>query len=158
VLIVGWIFLALGLISMLIGTISYLRMQHFIARALKAEGTVLRLVEKSGKDWKAFVPVFEFSDVSGKSHTVYSQKSSYPPSYRVGDSVEVLYEADTPKDARLNKSSDLWGTAYTYGPGGVRLFLVGLGIVIFMRATSASARQPQRPAESSSDDADVEGS
>lgn len=141
-LIVGWILLGSGPICLIIGLVSYGRTTAFIRSAERAEGVVVKLVERGGRHGTSFAPVFEFTDAAGTTRTIYSTTSSYPPRHRIGDRVTVMYDRNSPEDACLNEFFDLWGIAIITGAIGLSHVIFGLGMVLVARWAKRSASQP----------------
>lgn len=86
--------------------------QQRIETAVKAQGTVVEIVSRrttSGGERKTyFYPVVEFRTPAGDViRFTESSTGSNPPSYRVGQTVNILYNPQTPQDARID-SWDLW--------------------------------------------------
>jgi hypothetical protein len=94
VLIFGGIFFLAGVGFLLEGIV-------FKSRALSAEGVITGFKEREG-DSVTYSPVFEFSDASNNIHRVASDSSSNPPMGKVGDRVKVLYEPQSPDNARID--------------------------------------------------------
>jgi len=76
---------------------------------LTTTGTVVRLQESSSGESGCCVysPVIEFN-VDGQTHSFEGSNASDPPSYRVGEVVNVIYDPSDPKTAELNKWSERW--------------------------------------------------
>ena len=53
-------------------------------------------------------PMVDFTSADGKRREFQDSTGSNPPSYDVGDRVEVLYRADDPGNARINGFLSLW--------------------------------------------------
>ncbi len=107
--IVGRISVIIGFCLMLAGGYTYLQARNFITSAVRAQGTVVQLVERSGGKGRTFCPVFSFVDTAGKEHKIYSNWGSKPPRFNVGEKVTVLYNPRSPEDARLDTFFELWG-------------------------------------------------
>src|SRR3974390_1194455 len=103
------VFLTIGLLTLGIGSwiaAGTLRLQR---NGVAAEGHVIRL-DRGSKG--ARFPVVEFQTQSGESVTFKSRSGSSPPSFRVGESVPVLYNPNDPQHASINTSWQLWGGAF----------------------------------------------
>ena len=54
-----------------------------------------------------FYPLVEFSLPGGQQKVVELSEGSWPPAYKTGDAVTVLYDPDQPENARINSFSSL---------------------------------------------------
>ena len=71
-------------------------------------GTVTELAESSAEDGCCvYSPVVEY-EVGGQKYAFESMNASDPPSYRVGEQVEVIYNRTTPSKGAINSWSELW--------------------------------------------------
>lgn len=125
-------FTLIGL-SLLMGALLMIwRTQAFIDRALKAQGTVVRLVEsRSDKGSTLYAPVVQFVTELDQQIEITSSSSTNPPSYTVGESVTVLYLSEDPHDASLTKFFDLWGGPMIVGILGGVFGSIGGGFFLF---------------------------
>jgi hypothetical protein len=82
----------------------------FIHSAIRADGKVIRLDRRFNEDDKTFqfVPVFEFKADDGKSYTIVSDTATSPPSFTVGQAVQVLYRKGKPDGAVIDSFLELW--------------------------------------------------
>lgn len=130
--ILNFLFLLIG-IGLLAGAYyMYRDTSEFVATARSAQGTVVAL--RSG------APEVRFRTGEGREVQFTSSVSSKPPSYRVGETVEVLYRHDRPDDAEVNAIMTLWlGTIILGGMGSV-FSLIG-GALVF--ASSRKAGDPR---------------
>lgn len=83
----------------------------FVRTAARADGHVVQL-QKDESDPTSFHTVFTFRDSRGTEHTVRSALASSPPEYKVGDSVVVLYDTNSPADAKIRNFFSLWGMTF----------------------------------------------
>ena len=71
-------------------------------------GTVTELAESSTEDGCCvYSPVVEYM-VGGQKYTFESMNASDPPSYRVGQQVEVIFNRTSPSKGAINSWSELW--------------------------------------------------
>jgi hypothetical protein len=138
--IVKYVFLLIGL-GMLTGAFfMYRNTSQFLETAVTAQGTVVELVESRSSDSSSnsimYAPVVNFIDKKGVEVKVYSSTSSNPPSYFVGEKVEVLYAPETPQNAKIKGFFSLWGGATILGILGGILFVIGGVIFLFDRKKS----------------------
>jgi hypothetical protein len=107
--------IAFGALFVVIGLIFAGVSVSFLTDAERARGTVVALEWRTshtsstyrknrGNDGPVAHPVVEFTSADGTPRTFEDSAGSSPPSYDVGERVEVLYRADSPEDARINGS------------------------------------------------------
>jgi hypothetical protein len=126
------IFLGAG-VAMLVGAGAlWLNTRSFIAHATKTTGTVIEMREVRDKDDNSstYKPVVQFVTGNGVNVTFDSSFSSNPPSYSVGESVEVLYEVGEPNGARINGFGSLWFGPIILGILGAMFTAIGGGIML----------------------------
>jgi hypothetical protein len=103
------VFSAVGVVLLVIGAVLLVRTVQFVTTAEHATGTVIDLSRETDSEGEAlFYPVVRFSTADGEEIEFKSSTGSSPPSHSTGDSVEVLYDADDPNDARLSGFLDVW--------------------------------------------------
>ena len=119
--ILSYLFLLIG-IGLLAGAgYIYSRTSDFVANASKAQGAVVAL--RSG------APEVKFRTHDGREVQFTSSVSSKPPSYSVGETVEVLYRKERPDDAEINAWMTLWLGVIVLGGMGSGFSLVGAALV-----------------------------
>lgn len=119
--ILSYLFLLIG-IGLLAGAgYLYSNTSEFVANARRAPGTVVAL--RSG------APEVKFRAHDGREIQFTSSVSSKPPSYRVGETVEVLYRQERPEDAEVNGLVTLWLGVMILGGLGSVFSLIGGGLV-----------------------------
>src|SRR5215207_8849812 len=116
-MIVGVVLGFVGLVLIGIAYFLWMRTKEFVAQARSVKGTVIGMVSDSEG---AFAPIFKFTasngDVIEKHETVYSK----PPSHKVGEVIDILYDQNNPQAARVAKTSNLY-----FAP----ILLVVMGII-----------------------------
>lgn len=127
----GGIFSVVGL-GMLIGAMyAYQSQQKFLKTAQTTEGTVQELVySRSKKGSGTYHPVVAFEASDGKHYTFHSDMGTNPPSYNVGERVEVRYNPTNPYDAMLTGFWSMWGLIAIFGGLGTIFSSIGLGVII----------------------------
>src|SRR5262249_44613226 len=88
----------------------------------------------------AYYPVVKFRTATGEAHTLHSNTGSSSPSYRVGETVSVLYDPGNPFDARIVGFFSLWFLVIIFGPVGALLSLAGSSGLIGPRVWARQAR------------------
>ncbi|MEB3262961.1 MAG: DUF3592 domain-containing protein [Synechococcus sp.] len=98
----------------------------FLSEAIPAPGTVVDLVAHRSSDSTTYRPAVDFTSRNGEPVSFVSSTGSSPPSYSVGQRVEVLYRPTNPRDARINDFFSLWGGATVLG--GMGFIFAGVGV------------------------------
>lgn len=129
------VLLALGLIAIAGAAAATVSSARSIAGADRASGVVTEMVRGAEPYGDPFAPLVSFATADGEGVEFLAGEFTSPPSYAPGDHVEVLYDPDTPPDARLTGFFDLWGDSTVVGLFGV----VVVGMSWFARLLSASA-------------------
>ena len=118
------IFGGLGVILLAIAGIVYFREQKFLSAAEQVSGTVVDLDLSSDSDGSsAFCPVIEFNTKTGEPVRYYGNVCSNPPSYQIGETVDVVYD---PQDITHVQMTGFW-SQYT---GVVVLSCIGLPFLL----------------------------
>ena len=129
--VIKYIFTLIGL-GLLVGAfLWYSGTKEFIETAVSTEGTVIDLHRSRSSDSDTYAPVVEFRTSQGQIVEFTSSSSSNPPSYSVGESVEVLYDDSSPQHAKIKSFFSLWGGALIIGVIGAVFFLIGFSIIFF---------------------------
>ena len=76
-------------------------------------------------------PVVEFQDRAGATHRFTGRVGSRPPSYDVGDAVDVRYRSEHPDDARISGFEESWLAATMLAIFGVVFAGVATGVAAF---------------------------
>lgn len=112
---VKYIFLLVGII-MLLGSFNiYSKTQDFLDVAITTKGHIVRLIKVNSDDPVSYKHVFEFSTKNGETINITSSTSSNPPSYSVGEVVEVLYAEASPNEAKINSYFSIWAVTTILG-------------------------------------------
>ncbi|AZQ35670.1 DUF3592 domain-containing protein [Streptomyces cyaneochromogenes] len=130
--------IAFGALFLVVGLVLAGVSVAFLADAERAQGTVVSLEwrsennsasrKKRTDDRPVAYPVVEYTSAQGTPRTFRSSTGSNPPSYEVGERVEVLYRADSPDDARINGFASLWLLPLIFG--GIGLVIAGIGTAV----------------------------
>lgn len=80
---------------------------QLVSTGRTATGVVVALSESRHEGDITYSPVVEFT-VNGKTISFESGNSSNPPTHKVGDPVEVIYDPESPQDARIHSFYELW--------------------------------------------------
>ncbi|MFG3015885.1 DUF3592 domain-containing protein [Streptomyces cinerochromogenes] len=135
---------AFGALFLVIGLVLAGVSVSFLMNAERARGTVVALEWRddpdhvSGRkrvdDGPVAYPVVEFTPAHGTPRKFRNSTGSNPPSYEVGERVEVLYHADSPEDARINGFASLWLLPLIFGGIGLLTAGIGTGVALATRA------------------------
>jgi hypothetical protein len=117
--VVGWSFGVLSIIFLVVSFFTFLGTRRFVNSAARAEGTVVKLVERHDNGGTTFRPVFVFRDSNDCEHEIFSTVGTYPPTHKVGEKVSVLYDSEKPQNAALDGFFDLWLLPLVFGLIGV---------------------------------------
>lgn len=83
----------------------YSNTKELISTGIKTTAEVIDLIEISGDDGYTYKPVFEYTDRTNTKIIFKSKVSSSPPSYKIGDNVNIIYS----KDNDERKIVSFWG-------------------------------------------------
>lgn len=83
----------------------------------------------NGSRHPVYYPVFQYW-ANGETITIEHNVSPSP--YQIGDRVEMLYNADAPKQYYI---PDMAGGNWAFLLGGTFFFLIGLGIIVLLTKT-----------------------
>ena len=120
-----YLFFGIGGLLLVIALLLWTSTRNFLAKAQLTRGAVVELREKTDNDGTTYTPVVRFSTADGKEITYVESFSTSPPSYDVGESVEVLYLAEDANQARIKGWTSLYlGVAICAGIG---LLFTGVG-------------------------------
>lgn len=114
------------------GGYCYLGTQDLLKNGVRSTGKVVEL-RRTGKG--AFSPVIQFETPDHRNITTSSKVSSNPPTHQVGDSVTVLYRAESPEDVSLDEPLDLWFITGILGGLGTIFIIIGGALLIFLKGT-----------------------
>jgi len=124
------VYISMAVVSLAISLFFYSHAHNFTRTALRARGTIIRMVEKPGRDSKTvYYPVFSFRDLQSRRYIVNSTSGQNTPAYKAGDVVQVLYQEYSPANAEIENHHAIWGRAVIFGWAGAGSLLVGLGLL-----------------------------
>lgn len=106
--IIKYITALIGLACFVSAWFAFKNSSAFIDRAEKVEGEVIEMIRSRSGESYTYKPVVEFTAPSGEQIEFASSSSSNPPSYAVGELVDVLYDPDDPHNALIAGSFSLW--------------------------------------------------
>lgn len=125
-----YIFTICGLGMFLGSFFMYLSINKFLKTAIMAQGTVVELQSVRSAKSTTYKPLVTFNDKNGAKIEFTSGDSSNPPSYDVGEKIEVLYNPKKPQDAKIKSFSSLWMGVLIICIAGAVFFAVGFSFFI----------------------------
>ncbi|MDQ2997845.1 MAG: DUF3592 domain-containing protein [Chloroflexota bacterium] len=99
----------------------------FLQIAQAAPGTVTALEWSADSDTSGARPVVNY-EIRGEPYQITGTAWSNPPTYAVGEQVQVLYSPDQPRAAQIYSWFDFWFTPMLLGGVGLVFELVGIGV------------------------------
>ncbi len=126
-----------ALVLAAIGVFQGYKMSRLEASGLRAQGAVVSLrEEESGDDW-SYYPIVRYQTDKNLSVEFKDSIGSNPPSYRTGDKVSVLYLADEPQRAVIDRGIWNWAIPGLLLLGGA--FVAWLALAMLRGATPKPA-------------------
>jgi len=127
---VGYLYLTIGLLCVIIGVFVKNSTSNFIATAQTASGIVVELIMRES----SLYPKIEFVDESNQTHLFESSYGCNPACYKEGETLDVLYvEGGSPK---ISTFISLWlPSLLLLGVGG-SFILVSVAQIIRLRRKS----------------------
>jgi succinate dehydrogenase/fumarate reductase cytochrome b subunit len=132
------VFLAVGVLMLVIALISTVSTIRAIALEVSAPGQVVDMTVRQSRDSETqaineyYYPVVEFDLPDGTPKRVQLSEGSWPPEYEVGQPVTVLYDPVKPLDARIKSTSSTILKWILPGITGI-VGIVFLGITLLVR-------------------------
>ena len=129
---------AAGPIVLLIAAGTGIERARFVHSSLQAEGVIVGLSPvrpyRSNTSWR---PVFQFTTEDGRSFTVMSNIGQRRSTWKQGEHVAVLYQADHPENAHLDSFAQLWMPEVILGVVGAAFSTIPLLILLRRRRSNA---------------------
>ncbi len=133
VLISTFVCLVVGAIPLAVIAALYLKERNFRSGAQKISGTVMALQpgsSYSGGYTTVYTPIIQFQRNDGSTGTYTSQIASSSPGYKIGQQVDMYYDARNPGDVHL-------GSFWSQSPWMIALAIAALvidaiGIVFYI--------------------------
>lgn len=89
-----------------------------------------------------YAPTVSYN-VNGQKYTHHSSTSSFPPAYKVGDTVTMIYRATDPNDAEIDSWSSRWLLSALFGGAGLFVAAVAVPLtLISIRRRGRSRKEP----------------
>jgi len=125
---VGILAVAASFFFIILGGIYFIRTQNLINHWLSAKGTVIETTFRTGRANTRYT-IIKFQTPDGKFIKFTSTTNYYYGAYKDGETVDVLYNPQDPKDARLNSFNGLWAVTIGLCMMGGFLFLAGMYVL-----------------------------
>lgn len=126
----GLILGAVGLLFVIVGGVTGLRLRSFLSTAVAAQGKVVGFVKQSSNDGGSSTHAqVEFAPAGGPSVT-FVEKSQTFGKLSVGSEVPVKHDPMAPGKARIATSGRLWVTPIILIALGAVLLIVGVILVV----------------------------
>lgn len=109
----------------------YQERQAFLEKAESTQGTVIELIPTKSKNSTSYYSLVEFTTKTGEKIRFSSSISTNPPTYDVGENVEVLYDPLDPKRADINGFFSLYLMPLIFGILGTISSLIGFLNIFF---------------------------
>jgi Protein of unknown function (DUF3592) len=117
----------LGLILLLVAGFLYTREAGFLKTAETVTGTVVDLQYTSDSDGGgSYCPVIDFDTKAGAPVRYYGNVCSAPPSYDLGDKVEVVYDPANIKHVAMNNFWSKYLGSFVLAVIGLPFMILGL--------------------------------
>lgn len=130
-LIIGIVFSLVGFLLLVIGLFILMRTRLFISKSQEVKGTVTHLIASSGSEGgTVYAPVFKFTTIQGQVIEVEEKVASNPPQFSQGQIVDILYDPENPRHARVKKGFNLYFVPILLG--GMGIIFGGIGIVLLV--------------------------
>ncbi len=132
--------LVIGSGVLFVGTYTYNSTQNRIAAMLPTEGRVVDFIARTetsdddNEEETIYYPVVEFRTFRGDVIRFEGKSGGNPPMHRIGDTVKVRYDPQTPQSALID-SWEAWVVPYALlGFGGFFTMLGAIGLIYMLEA------------------------
>lgn len=105
---IGFLFSLIGIGLLLYGIFNLYKVWRQLADSATADGTVIAFGTQAGKGGYIYCPQVAFSIPTGQNFKFQSNLGMQPPSYRIGEQVQVVYSKINPQQAEIDSATALW--------------------------------------------------
>lgn len=119
-------FASLGALALMAAAFFRQRTRRFISESVQAYGEVVELQESIDDGSPIYAPVVRYTAGDGVARQFVHHTASRPPSYAVGQRVEIRYHPERPQDARMAGRSSLYLGSIISALIAAAFFLVAL--------------------------------
>jgi len=127
---IGSIFAFVGLMFVALSIFVWLHTYTFMQTAQVTTATGLLLSYRAGYKSGGYAAVFRFKTFDGRSVEVEENLRTNPPQFQVGELVDVLYNPEDPRQARINRWMNLYLVPLLFG--GMGLIFCGIGFLMLL--------------------------
>lgn len=133
------VFGGIGIIMLIIGVLIFKSTKDFQSKAILTEGTVIEMVQMRGSNGMlSHAPVVSYMAKDEQEHIYYSSSYSNPPSYSVGEKVQIYYDPANPDDAQLGGGASI--AAIIVSAIGFFFLLAAIIILLVNKNKAANAK------------------
>jgi hypothetical protein len=130
-MIFGLVFGGVGFLLTALALIFLVRTRIFISNSQHAQATITQMVYSSDSEGGGgYTPVFRFRTLQGQEVEVSGGLRTNPPQFKVGQTIDVLYDPDKPQKARIKKWFNLYFVPALLGFLGLVFGCGGIGSMI----------------------------
>jgi len=127
------IFLFIGIILLFISLVLLVKEISFGSRMIKAEGVIENIRESNdysddGDSSTFYFPIVKFCDLNGETIEFVGLGSQSRKDIYEGKPIEVIYDKENSKSAKINEWSNRWGLSLTLFLGSLIFIFIGLKI------------------------------
>ncbi len=132
---IGFLFSLIGIALLIYGIFNVFKVWRQFESSAKAVGTVIAFGTQTGKSGYIYCPQVVFPLPNGQNIKFQSNLGTQPPSYKIGQKVEVIYSKSNPQQAEIDSLMALWfapgclvlmALAFTF----LGLSLFGIGVLV----------------------------
>lgn len=128
---IGTIAVVVGAFVFIVGFILCWRTSIFMARAERANGTIVRLDQEiDGDGGRSYRPIVCYTPAGRTEIEFRSTLVSSPSPFKVGDSVIVLYEPNAPERAEIKAFLPLWFPTLICVSLGIAFLTIGCLVLV----------------------------
>jgi len=121
------VFGGIGLILLAFAGVSYMREADFLGRAESASGQVVDFnLSSSTEGGSSYCPVIDFTTKDGQPVKYFANVCSSPPSYDIGEEVQVLYDPEDPKKVQMDGFWSKYVGTFVLSCIGLPFFAIGI--------------------------------
>lgn len=104
----GSLFVLVGVYLFALAVGGWSKRQAFVRHSETAAGTVVEMVPIHGRRAVSTFPKVRFATAAGETREFRSSSTSAAFPYRIGASVQVLYDPSDPDQAEIDSAGSLW--------------------------------------------------
>ena len=124
----GRYLIGIGLVLFCFSGVQAWNSNEFLRNSAVANGTVVRMDtakrNSGGHTTSRSYPVVRFTDASGVEQEAYAMHSLWDH-HQIGDAVPMIYNPESPADARENSFMSIWGWAAGLSMAGMVFIIAG---------------------------------